>query len=289
MTMSDQSAAVSEEALLTPTQSIDGFEDDETSSSGYSSGVITPTASEDSSVPDWLGCFAALSIESASPSCGTISDPPAAKLQFYYGGLLALIKQEDKALVEEVAPEDWEARPKRERRIFKELRMIHEDETLPYISIAPIDGSVDNCLACLEGSPDSPYAGGVFWIHMTFPERYPCKPVSIRFITPVYHPNIDGETGIICCDLFEEAWSPVFTAYTVLLSVLSLLHSPDAEDPLIPDIGRCFMQDYLSYCRSAHVYTEEYARGFRPDTSTLFPPSKPRISSNASDHCSVTE
>ena len=283
--MSDQSSTASGEAILTPTQSENGFEDhnDTISSSSYGSGMITPTASEDSRVSNWLS-FDALSLESVSEDDVSAIDVPSSECQGYYGSLLAEIKREDKAMVEEITLEDWRAQPHRQKRISRELRMIHEDETLPYISVSPIDGCLDKCLACLEGSPESPYAGGIFWLYMAFPDEYPVKPLSIRFITPVYHPNIDPETGVICCDIFEEAWSPVLTAYSVLLSVLSLLHSPDPDDPLLPDIARGFKLDYLGYCKSAHVYTEQYAQDPRPETSHLFPPPRETTPRIASDH-----
>ena len=289
--MTNQSSMILGGAILTPTQCDNGFEEinDADLFTGYSSGIMTPNASEDSRISDWLG-FDALSLDGASENnASAIDAPPSSESQTYYGSLLAEIKREDKAMVGEVALGNWQAQTHRQRRISRELRMIHEDENLPYVSISPIGGSLNKCLACLEGSPDSPYAGGVFWLYMTFPERYPTTPVSIRFITPVYHPNIDPETGVICCDIFEESWSPILNAYNVLISVLSLLHSPDADDPLCPDVARCFKQDYLGYCKSAHIYTEQYAQDPRPATSHLFPPPRVPNPGSGSDRALLDE
>ena len=41
--------------------------------------------------------------------------------------------------------------------------------------------------------------------------RYPLAPPSLRFVTPVFHPNVHGRTGEVCLDILKEAWSPAWT------------------------------------------------------------------------------
>ncbi len=68
----------------------------------------------------------------------------------------------------------------------------------------------------------------------------------MRFVTPILHPNIYAtgvRTGEVCISILHpgedatgyeatsERWSPVHSARTVLLSVLSLLSSPNDESP----------------------------------------------------------
>jgi ubiquitin-protein ligase len=40
------------------------------------------------------------------------------------------------------------------------------------------------------GPPDSVYENGVFFLNVLI-AGYPWKPPKIKFITPIYHPNID--------------------------------------------------------------------------------------------------
>lgn len=187
----------------------------------------------------------------------------------FYGSLLAHIREADKAMVEEVWPGPLSGQVRCPlRRIFKELTSVHDDTSLPYISVAPIDGCIDNCLASMEGAPGTPYAGGVFWLHIEYPKEYPMKPAFVTFLTPVYHPNIDSK-GQVCIDVLEDSWSPCLTTEKLLLSILSILHHPILDDPLMPDIAQQYLLDYDDFCDIARLHTQESANGLRPDTSHL--------------------
>ncbi len=69
--------------------------------------------------------------------------------------------------------------------------------------------------------------------------RYPFEPPKVRFVTRVYHPNIDGE-GRICLDLLnmppKGAWKPSLNISTVLASIGLLLSDPNPDDGLVADI-----------------------------------------------------
>ena len=50
---------------------------------------------------------------------------------------------------------------------------------------------------------DGVYEGGEWWVRMTMTENYPRQKPEFRFITPIFHPNVDEE-GDICFNLLEE-------------------------------------------------------------------------------------
>ena len=54
----------------------------------------------------------------------------------------------------------------------------------------------------ITGPENSPYEGGIFELDLSITDRYPFEPPKLRFITPIYHPNIDS-TGRICLDLLK--------------------------------------------------------------------------------------
>lgn len=54
----------------------------------------------------------------------------------------------------------------------------------------------------LEGPEDTPYFGGIFHVSLTLPSQYPFRPPDARFLTRIYHPNIDA-SGRICLDILK--------------------------------------------------------------------------------------
>ena len=51
--------------------------------------------------------------------------------------------------------------------------------------------------------------GGVFKLELFLPEEYPMVAPKIRFLTKIYHPNID-KLGRICMDTLKGAHHPLF-------------------------------------------------------------------------------
>jgi ubiquitin-conjugating enzyme E2 T len=111
---------------------------------------------------------------------------------------------------------------------------------------------MDHITAVIQGPQDSPYASGQFKLSITVPERYPFEPPKVRFITPIYHPNIDS-AGRICLDTLKMppkgSWTPSLNLSTVLTTIQALICSPNPDDALMHDIVRfirsCDSYDYL--------------------------------------------
>jgi ubiquitin-conjugating enzyme E2 G1 len=93
------------------------------------------------------------------------------------------------------------------------------------------------------GPPDTIYEGGFFKAKMTFPNDYPIMPPKLRFIDEIWHPNVYPD-GTVCISILHEPgedkfgyedagerWLPVHTIETILLSVISMLSSPNDESP----------------------------------------------------------
>ena len=142
-------------------------------------------------------------------------------------------------------------------RIQKELQEITNNP--PYnCSAGLIDDNLYNWTSSIIGPDSSPYKGGIFKLEINFPEDYPFNPPKIRFVTKIYHCNINTSGGI-CLDILKDQWSPALTISKILLSICSLMDDPNPNDPLMPEIANLYKKDKESHDKKAMSYTSKYA------------------------------
>ncbi|KAH9300320.1 hypothetical protein KI387_011903 [Taxus chinensis] len=147
-------------------------------------------------------------------------------------------------------------------RMQREIKLIHT-EPPPGVCAWPADDNLLNHLeAQIEGPEGTVYAKGVFKLQVQVPERYPFEPPNVRFLTPIYHPNIDSG-GRICLDILnlppKGAWRPSLNITTVLASIGLLLSEPNPDDGLMVDISAEYKHNRSSFDKTARSWTQKYA------------------------------
>ena len=95
---------------------------------------------------------------------------------------------------------------------------------------------------------------------LCFPLSHPrsSSPKKVRFLTKIYHPNID-KLGRICLDILKDKWSPALQIRTVLISVQALLSAPNPDDPLDEGVARQWREDEEGAVACARDWTRRFA------------------------------
>ena len=103
------------------------------------------------------------------------------------------------------------------KRIVKETQRLMS-EPAPGISASPHEDNLRYFDVMIQGPVGSPYEGGCFKLELFLPDQYPMEAPKVRFLTRIYHPNVD-KLGRICLDVLKDKWSPALQIRTVLLSI----------------------------------------------------------------------
>ena len=157
------------------------------------------------------------------------------------------------------------------KRLAQEFKELMSSET-DGIAAGPVTSdSLLEWEALIVGPTDTPYDGGCFGCVLSFPQDYPLSPPTMRFTTPLWHPNVYPD-GRVCISILHppgedqfgyeqanERWSPVQSIEKILYSVLSMLASPNDESPANVDAAKQWRDDsegfrrkVLSCVRSSH-------------------------------------
>lgn len=144
----------------------------------------------------------------------------------------------------------------------RQYKQMQTDKDIPGISCGLVDDNVFEWdVMLMIGDEDRWYGGGFFRARLSFPPEYPHLPPKMKFETPIWHPNI-YKSGEVCISILHppeddrygyesaaERWSPVQTPETILLSVVSMLSSPNDESPANVEAARMWREDPKEFKR----------------------------------------
>ena len=147
------------------------------------------------------------------------------------------------------------------RRLMQDLKAIQAEKP-EGISASPCEGDGEQGLfhwhAIIFGPEGTLWEGGIFKLDMIFDDEYPTKPPKIKFLTPIFHPNVYGD-GSICMDILQNRWSPIFRIPAILQSIRSLLTDPNPASPANAEAAKMFREDLREYNkRVSQIVTDSW-------------------------------
>ncbi|XP_013108322.1 ubiquitin-conjugating enzyme E2 D2B-like [Stomoxys calcitrans] len=163
---------------------------------------------------------------------------------------------------------------------IKQLELSFKDHGIKCSTLQQTPDNYDNMEVVMPGPKGSPYEDGIFRISVNCGDQYPFRPPTFKFVTPVFHPNIDS-SGKICLDLLRMpptgTYNPAITLESILLSIQLLLANPNPDDPLQGDAADLYKSNnnlfnkkaretVLKYCKNVKICENDVSS----DTSTDF-------------------
>ncbi|MCH0628509.1 ubiquitin-conjugating enzyme [Kocuria palustris] len=116
------------------------------------------------------------------------------------------------------------------------------------MSALPLPDNVMKWNAVIIGPNDTPYEDGTFRLVLQFDEQYPNKPPSVKFLSPMFHPNVYA-SGDLCLDILQNRWSPTYDVSLILTSIQSLLNDPNINSPANVEAANLYKDHRSQYVK----------------------------------------
>ncbi|MCJ1312430.1 hypothetical protein MMC25_006104 [Agyrium rufum] len=153
------------------------------------------------------------------------------------------------------------------RRLASDHASLHKLPLPPHYLFAPSTaGSISHMSddltqlsILLTGPEGTPYAAGVWKLHLKIPIDYPKSPPKASFRTKIWHPNVDETTGSVCVDTLKRDWESKLTLRDVLVTISCLLIQPNPDSALNAAAGKLLQEDYEAFARQAKLMTSIHA------------------------------
>mgnify|MGYP000149540891 FL=1 len=143
------------------------------------------------------------------------------------------------------------------KRIMHELANLNKNPH-PNIHIYPSGNDPQFWNVFMEGPELTPYQGGLFKLYVRFRNDYPFSAPEIRFLTYIYHCNINS-SGRICHSVLDQFYSPDKSIRYILDCIYGLLMTPEPLDPLDANIAAEYQDNYSLYESKVREFTVKHA------------------------------
>ena len=144
------------------------------------------------------------------------------------------------------------------KRIMAELAKLQKDPHAS-IEIYPSEDDISFWRLLVTGPEYTPYEKCVFLLYVKFPEGFPMTPPEVRFVTPIYHCNIN-QSGRICHSVFGRNYSSDLSMREIMDCMYGLLMEPEPNDPLDSNMAEQYFSERETYNEKAKRMAEQHAK-----------------------------
>ncbi|MHA1753990.1 MAG: ubiquitin-conjugating enzyme family protein [Candidatus Odinarchaeia archaeon] len=139
-----------------------------------------------------------------------------------------------------------------QERLAYEAQLLEKEEP----SFHPVKGDLTHWQGFIIGN--GLYSDGVFKIQIKLTRSYPFEPPEVKFLTPIWHPNIDLN-GRICVGILGKDWTPTLNLVGVIETIRNLLNYPNPNDPLNRDAAVEMLKNIKKFKTKVKKYILKYA------------------------------
>lgn len=121
-------------------------------------------------------------------------------------------------------------------RLAKEVRKLATAPPEGIAYLATDDDSMGEVHAEVAGPVGTPFEGHFFSLKLVLSADFPSSPPRGFFLTKIYHPNVNPQTGDICVNTLKKDWTASTTISHVLSVIRCLLIVPFPESSLNDEV-----------------------------------------------------
>ena len=155
------------------------------------------------------------------------------------------------------------------QRIAQEFKDINQN---PMANIGfsvglPNENNVFEWRCTIMGPSDSSYKNGLFYLRVLFPDDYPNSRPEVRFITPIYHVNVNHQQnygdeidplGHVCISTINN-WKPNFNMRQVFVDIFALFYLGNPDSPFSLERKDEMKYNRPLYEKKVKYFTQKYA------------------------------
>jgi ubiquitin-protein ligase len=94
---------------------------------------------------------------------------------------------------------------------------------------------------------------------MILPDYFPMYPPEVRFVSPIYHLNVDRD-GRFCDPILQRdgQWTPAKTLVDAVKIIVQQIDNPDIDYSASMELGRLYTKDRKRFDEIALEYVLKY-------------------------------